>query len=329
MIAIAGDIGGTNTRLIIIDYHDGCLTTLAENNYPSNHYSSFEQVIACFLTDCDFTNKIDRACFAVAGPVVAGKSKITNLPWSISEEQLQKSLNIPRVKLINDFMAVALGISKLSEDDIQLMQHQPGINEKRHPDAAIIGAGTGLGVAHRVWMDNQYHIFPSETGHTGFAPGNERQTQLLAWLQKKNQHVGLEMLLSGSGIFKIYQFLCETNQYSESFVVKNEILNNDPAQIITEYALANDDELCSKTLDIFVSIYGSIAGDVALQYYPVDELFIAGGIAPRIKDKILSPQFLNAFSNKGLMSENLQKITIKLILNDRVGLYGALSCIES
>lgn len=326
MKILAGDIGGTNTRLIISEYNDNNETVIAENNYPSNHYTSLEQVIACFLTDFNITQKIDIACFAVAGPVVSGKSKVTNLPWSISEEQLEKVLNIPRVKLINDFMAVALGISKLEDKDILLIQQGSDLGVKTQPDSAIIGAGTGLGVAHRVWIDDQYHIFSSETGHTGFAPENERQTQLLAWLQKKKKHVSLETVLSGGGLYKIYQFLRDENQYSESFVVKNEMLNNDPAQIITEYALANDDELCSKTLDIFVSIYGSIAGDIALHYYPVDELLIAGGIAPRLKDKIATQQFLNAFRNKGLMSENMQKVTIKLILNDKVGLYGALSC---
>ncbi|MEJ2141296.1 MAG: glucokinase, partial [Gammaproteobacteria bacterium] len=143
------------------------------------------------------------------------------------------------------------------------------------------------------------------------------------------KHVSLETVLSGGGLYKIYQFLRDTNQYSESFVVKNEMLNNDPAQIITEHALANEDELCSKTLDLFISIYGSIAGDIALHYYPVDELLIAGGIAPRLKNKIASQEFINAFLNKGLMSENMQKITVKLILNDKVGLYGALSCAKN
>ncbi|MEJ2141295.1 MAG: glucokinase, partial [Gammaproteobacteria bacterium] len=125
--------------------------------------------MACFLTDFNFSQKIDRACFAVAGPVVSGKSKITNLPWSISESQLEKTLNISRVKILNDFMAVALGISELGDKDILLIQQGSDLNVKTHPDSAIIGAGTGLGVAHRVWLDNQYYIFSSETGHAGFA----------------------------------------------------------------------------------------------------------------------------------------------------------------
>ncbi len=324
MIILAGDIGGTNTRLVIAEREQSNLTILAEKNYASNLYTSFEEVVSLFIADANFNDEIDAACFAIAGPVTSGQSKITNLPWLISEKQLEDRFKLPRVKLINDFMAVALGISWLKDNDIQVIQQGSVLNNKSQPDAAIIGAGTGLGASHRVWINHQYHILPSETGHISFAPANEQQTQLLTWLLKTQQHVSLESILSGGGLYTVYQFLKETNQGKESITVKTEMQNTDPAKVITDYALTNKDELSSKALDMFVEIYGAIAGDVTLHYYPVDELYIAGGIAPKIKNKISSPAFLNSLTNKGLMSENLKNITVKLVLNEKVGLYGAL-----
>ena len=324
MIILAGDIGGTNTRLVIAEREQSNLTILAEKNYASNLYTSFEEVVSLFIADANFNNEIDAACFAIAGPVVSGKSKITNLPWVITEQQLEDTFKLPRVKLINDFMAVALGISWLKDSDILVIQQGSSLKSKVQPDAAIIGAGTGLGASHRVWINDHYHILPSETGHISFAPANEQQTQLLTWLLKTQQHVSLESILSGGGFYSVYQFLRETNQGKESITVKTEMQKTDPAKVITDYALANKDELSTKALDMFVEIYGAIAGDVALHYYPVDELYIAGGIAPKIKNKLSSPAFLNSLTNKGLMSENLKNITVKLVLNEKIGLYGAL-----
>lgn len=324
MKVLAGDIGGTNTRLIIVEVTKSKRNIFAEKTYPSNQYISFEQVVTCFLTDFHFNAKIDAAYFSIAGPVISGESKITNLPWTIKEENIKKVFNIPTVNLLNDFKAVALGIPLLDDEDILVIQQGSKLNDKSHPDAAIIGAGTGLGASHRVWINNQYHILPSETGHVSFAPANGLQTKFLAWLQGKNKHVCLESVLSGNGLYTIYQFFLENSQLIESAVVKNAILETDPAEVVTTYALSNEDELCVNALDMFVEIYAAIAGDVTLHYYPVDELYIAGGIAPKIKEKISSQLFLNSFANKGLMENNLKEITIKLILNDKVGLYGAL-----
>jgi glucokinase len=182
-----------------------------------------------------------------------------------------------------------------------------------------------LGVAHRVWKEDHYLAFSSEAGHAGFAPANQQQTKLLAWLQQQHKHISLEMLLSGRGLPLIYQFFHEVEGIPVSSSVESEMQNNDPAQVITEKALSAKDELSDKTLSCFVEIYGAAAGNVALHYYPVSEVFIAGGIAPKIKDQLLSRGFLEAFTNKGLMATNMEKITIKLIVEEKVGLYGALA----
>jgi glucokinase len=329
MKVLAGDIGGTNTRLVYADRDDSNWHIQVEKNYPSAEHSGLVEIINIFLSENDIKIPVNAACFAVAGPVKSGTSKITNLPWLINEKQLGYELNIPNLELINDFTAVAYGIAKLDvEDTLTLQTGIVNNSDKKNPDAVIIGAGTGLGVSHRVWFDGQYHILPSEAGHTGFSPENEQQCQLLSWLQKQHKHVSLEMLLSGNGLYTIYRFLRDESNISESAVVNEALYKADPAQIITEYALSGNDELCEKTLDCFIDIYGAAAGNVALHYYPVDELYIAGGIAPKIKEKMLSQGFLEAFQNKGLMSSNMKKITIKLILEDRVGLYGALSNVK-
>ena len=326
MKILAGDIGGTNTRLLLADIDESGRHILAEKNYLSADYDGLIQVINIFLSDIGIQAPVDAACFAVSGPVENGFVSVTNLPWVISEEQLGEILQTNNVKLINDFVAVSYGISELHDTDMLVLQQ--GISNKDrtiNPSAAIIGAGTGLGVSHRVWLNDNYQVLPSEAGHAGFAPGNEQQLKLLAWLQKEYSYVSLGMLLSGRGLPIIYKFLHEETGLPESTDINEAMRKGDPAQIITERALLNTDELCQKTLDFFIDIYGASAGNVALHYYPVDEIYIAGGIAVKIKDRLMSQRFINAFVNKGLLSSNMKKITIKLITQDKVGLYGALS----
>jgi glucokinase len=329
MRVLTGDIGGTNTRLMIVDYKDSQYRVLVSHTYPSNQYPGLQDVIHQFLDEHN-TGGIQRACLAVAGPVINGSSKITNLPWVINEEQLVDDLKIPVVKLINDFTAVAKGVASVGKNDLLEVQtgsvHHSG---SKHPSGAIIGAGTGLGVAHRVWIEGEYHIVTSETGHAGFAPETELQTNLLSWLRSQHGHVSIEMVLSGTGLYRIYQFLSDNNHYPESASIREQMLENDPARIITEYGLRGDDELCQMTLDTFVEIYGATAGNVALQYYPIDELYIAGGIAPRIKDKLKTRLFLDAFVSKGKLTSSLQNITVKIILDNNVGLHGALAHLEN
>lgn len=326
MQILAGDIGGTHTRLICSGMSDAGKRIAVEKSYPSANYAGLTQLIEVFFSEHSITRAIGAACFAIAGPVESGVAIVTNLPWVISEKELSSNLSTPRVKLINDFVAAAHGISDLQNTEMLVLQQ--GLifeEESAHPNAAVIGAGTGFGASHRVWMDDSYQIFSSEAGHAGFAPENAEQNRLLAWLQKKHSHVSLEMLLSGNGLVTIHHFLHEVVGLHDSLVITDAMKKIDPAQIIAEQALLGNDIVCQKALDIFIDIYGAAASNVALHYYPVHELYIAGGIAPKIKEKMLGPRFINAFFNKGLMSANMKKITIKLITQDKVGLYGALA----
>jgi glucokinase len=326
MHILAADVGGTNTRLLLAEVHANDWYILFENSYPSARYTGLVQLINTFLQESQVSTTIDAACIAVAGPVESGVASVTNLPWVISEQQLSDLILTPRVKLINDFVAVAHGISELSDADIQVLQQGVARENMLHkPDAAVLGAGTGLGVSHRVWMNDRYHVYPSEAGHTGFAPENIAQCELLAWMLKKHPHVSLELLLSGRGLATIYHYLLEVAEGAGSPAASEILRAADPAMVITRYGLSGDDELCIKTLEWFIDIYGAAAGNAALHYYPVGELYIAGGIAPRIKGQMLNKRFVDAFVNKGAMSSNMKRITIKLIIQDRVGLFGAVS----
>lgn len=324
MNILAGDIGGTNTRVIFAKVKENDRYIIAEKKYNSLDFTGFIQVLELFISEHKITEDIHAGCFAVAGPVKAGVSAVTNLPWVVSEDELCEHFQIPKVKLVNDFIAVAYGIEELNDLDTLTLQ-QGELNSKTNkPDTVVIGAGTGLGVAHRIWVNDHYKAFSTEAGHTGFAPENEQQCQLLHWLQKKQTHVSLELVLSGRGLFTIYNFLREQGVASESNVVIDAMKKTESAQVITQYALSGSDKLCQKTLDCFIDIYGAAAGNAALYFYPVEEVYIAGGIGVKIKDKLQGQRFIDAFINKGLMSSNMKKIKIKLILQESVGLYGAL-----
>jgi len=325
MHVLVGDIGGTNTRLLYAEIKERKIIFLFEKNYLSKNFKSFTDVLNRYIADYGKTFSIDAACFAIAGPVENGTVAVTNLPWLINENELKEKLNTFRVHLINDFMAVAYGIPELKESDVVVLQNGENIPSEIPMDSAVIGAGTGLGASHLVYINDVFHPLSSEVGHTGFAPENSLQSKLLIWMQTKYSHVSLESILSGDGLLHIYHFLREEMEIHESEFVKKEMKTTDPSAIITKYALSGEDELCQQTLNCFIEIYGAAAGNVALNYYPISELYIAGGIAAKVKSKIMGQNFIDAFVNKGLLSSIMKKITVKLILQEKIGLYGALA----
>jgi len=326
MILLAGDIGGTNTRLLLAEYKALVLNVLFEKDYVSADFSDFYGILNRFLQEAGGIYKINAACFGVAGPVSNNEARVTNLPWLIKSQDIKDLLKITNVSLINDFVAVSQGVSVLEDKDLETIQYGDFTDNKIiHPTSVIIGAGTGLGVACRTWVNDHYHIISSETGHTSFSPSTRLQTELLMWLQQTQMQVSLESLLSGRGFATLYTFLRDIKKISESPKIRKSLEIGHPAKIITDAALLGDDELSVMAVELFVEIYGAAAGNSALNYYPVDEVLIAGGIAPKIKDFICSSLFVNSFNQKSLMAENMKKIAIRLITQDRLGLYGALS----
>jgi glucokinase len=323
MKVLAADIGGTKTLLQVADWTENAPRVLAERRYPSGDYSRFDALLQEFLTEeGSAVSNLAGACFAVAGPVAKGVVKATNLSWELDAEHLQKRFELPYVVLINDFQAVGYGIDCLKPDDFSVLQ--PGEAEQTAP-RALIGAGTGLGQALLVWQDqlNHYQVLPTEGGHVDFAPQGELQIELLRYLSRNLGHVSYERLLSGSGLVTLYHFLKEIGGMAEDPALKIAMGEGDPAAAISRFALEYRDPLAGQALDLFVQIYGAQAGNLALTCLPRGGIFIAGGIAPKIIERLQSGGFMDAFLSKGRLSTFLQRIPVKIILEPKVGLWGA------
>ncbi len=323
MALLAADIGGTNARLCLA--HAGSREFLAEKNYASADFASFNDVLRRFLADVS-AGTIGSACIAVAGPVrdtADGQTvKITNLPWEISARVLQQEFGFPRLRLINDFEAIGYGIEALGEKDFIVLQ--PG-NPVAHGPRVVIGAGTGLGQAILVWQGSRYDVIATEGGHTDFGPTDDLQIELARYLCKSTGRASYELILSGPGLVRLYEFLRGQGVVAESTVVVETMKTDDPAAAITDAALAHADPLASMALDLFVRIYGAQAGNLALTAGATGGVYLAGGIAPKIISKLRDILFLDAFRSKGNMSAYVENIPVRVAMNPKVGLFGAVA----
>jgi glucokinase len=323
MKVLAADIGGTKTLLQIADWTGNIPRVLVEQRYSSGGYSSFDALLQEFLMEADSpVSGLAGACFAVAGPMAKGVVKATNLAWRLDAKQLQTRFELPQVVLINDFQAVGYGIECLKPDDFAVLQ--PGEPKQTAPQA-LIGAGTGLGQALLVWQDQlaHYQVLPTEGGHVDFAPRGEVQIELLRYLSRNLEHVSYERLLSGSGLVNIYQFLKENSSVAEDHTLKIAMDEGDPAAAISRFALEHRNPLAEQALDLFIQIYGAQAGNLALTCLPWGGVFVGGGIAPKIIERLRGGGFMDAFRSKGRLSSIVQRISVKVILEPKVGLWGA------
>jgi glucokinase len=309
MPILAADIGGTSTRLLLKDGTD----TIAEQDFPSQNYPDLNTILESFLKAHAETKPV-AACLAVAGPVRHGNARVTNLPWVVNEADISEAFAIPRVRIINDFEAVGYGVANLEPSDFH--QLQTGL-----PDAtgtrALIGAGTGLGVAIVTRCGKRWQVLPGEGGHVDFAPRNAMQQALLDYLLEQTARVSVEMLLSGPGLERIYEFICFQHDIDPDSARRS-------ATSISSTALMGMDPLAVKTLELFVEIYGAQAGNLALISLATGGVFIAGGIAPKILSLLGSERFINAFCDKPPMQDLLRSIPIRVVLNTRCGLLGAV-----
>jgi glucokinase len=323
---LAGDIGGTTTRLVLAVRENGAMRVLAERNFESRRYPGLAEVIAEFRRTAA-TGPIDAACFAVAGPVrhEAGDEavQVTNLPWAMTRAELVQATGIAHVRLINDFEAIGYRIPQLAVHELCTLQ--AGVPDPHGP-CAILGAGTGLGQAILVRRDNTPRVLPTEGGHVDFGPVDEVQLALAAWLIQHHGRATYERILSGNGLARLYEFLRERGDYKESPTVAAALQQSDPAAAVSEAALTQNDPLASAALDLFVRIYGAQAGNLALATGATGGVYIAGGIAPRILDKLREGAFLAAFCAKGRMTGLVQRIPLHVILQPDIGLRGALAC---
>jgi len=317
-LLLAGDVGGTKTALAIFEARAPGPRLVREAVFSSAEFESLEAAVARFVR-AGPSVRIAAACFGVAGPVVDGRCVTTNLPWQVDERRLAKGIPVPLVRLLNDLEAAAHGVLTLPPRDLDRIQRGKG----RKGNMVLIAAGTGLGEAILLWDGSRHRVVPSEGGHADFAPRSDLEMDLLRFLRKEFGHVSYERVLSGPGLHNIYRFLRDTGQAPEPPWLADRLRNGDPAAIISEVALAGGHPLCMSALDLFVSVYGSEAGNLALKALAVGGVFVGGGIAPKIQAKLVGGSFLAAFSDKGRYASLLGSIPVRLVLNPRAPLLGA------
>ena len=315
---LAGDIGGTNTRLAIIDAVKGNFNFISEETFASREEPSLESALRKFLSNSDYP--ITRASMGVAGPVRQGRCEATNLPWIIDSQEIARKFNLSRVGLINDLEANAWGIAALETKDFEVLNQ--GIQDARG-NQAVISAGTGLGEAVLFRDAREYRPFASEGGHADFAPRNHLEMDLLKDLLRRHSRVSVERLVSGQGLMNIYQFLKDKGDVKEPDWLVDEMRHQDPPAVISRNALDGKSSLCMNALDLFVSLYGAEAGNLALKVMATGGVYLGGGIAPKIVTKLREPVFMNAFSAKGRMKPLLQAMPVRVILNPKAALIGA------
>ena len=317
---LAGDIGGTKTHLALYAYTEGTLSLKTQRQFASRDYADFSDVVDTFAAAMESTT-VDAACFGVAGPVIGGRCRTTNLPWEIGTPELQRQLGTPSVRLLNDLEATAYGMLYL--DESEFVDLNPGA-VAAEGNRAVIAAGTGLGEAMLYFDGEHYHPVGSEGGHGDFAPADEAQTALLQWLFKRfPEHVSYERVLSGPGIFTLYEFLRDGGFAPEPAFMQALPDGTDPSAAVSTGALQQNDPLCTQTLRLFARIYGAEAGNLALKTMATGGVYIGGGIAPKILPFLQSGAFMDAFAAKGRFETLLRAMPVKIALNQQTALLGA------
>jgi glucokinase len=318
---LAGDIGGTHTRLAFFDASNGHLRPVLVSIFPSREYRGLDEIVIQFVAESKL--RPDAACFGVAGPVRNGRVETANLPWIVEAKRLADELRIGKTMLINDLEANAWGIATLGANDVVSLN--PG-KPNQVGNQAVIAAGTGLGEAGMYWDGVQHHIVASEGGHADFAPRNELEIELLGYLTARYGHVSYERVVSGPGLVNIFYFLRATKRGTEPAWLTEEMRHSDPAAAISAAAMAGRCPLCEQALDMFVSIYAAEAGNLALKLMATGGVYLGGGIAPKIRSKLAGPLFMHSFVGKGRMQSLLESIPVKVIINDKTALVGAARC---
>ena len=318
---LAGDIGGTKTALGVYTPERGPRSPLVRDSFPSDDYPSLEAVVSEFLSRHDVW--LDSACFDVAGPVVGGRAKVTNLPWSIDAEKLRRAFGLRAVHLLNDLEALAHAVPQLGPEDLHTISEGSAVP---HGSIAVVAPGTGLGEAYLTWDGTRYRAHPSEGGHADFAPATEVEDGLLRYLRGRYGHVSCERVISGLGISNIYDYLRHTNHVPEVLEVAAKLEGvDDRTPIIVEAATSGTSPLCVAALDLFVRALGAEVSNLALKVLSTGGVYLGGGIPPRILGELKEGPFMEAFLDKGRMREVLEPMPVHVILTHHAALMGAAS----
>jgi glucokinase len=309
---LAGDIGGTKVNLALFD----AATKIKQKRYESQRFSSFDSLLKEFLKDND--SKIEKVCFGVAGPVVDGKCSLTNLPWQLETERLKYNLGVDAVWLINDLVATAYSIPFLSPEDFEVIQAgNPALNGR----ISVVSAGTGLGQAFLIPdRGGKYIVLDSEGGHCDFSPRNRLEAEFLFFLQKKYSRVSIERVLSGAGLLDIFEYMRSVSKDENLQDILQSI--KFPSSIV-ERAINKSSRVCEETVDLFISLYGALAGNLALQFLSSGGVYLGGGIAPKIVPLLKDGKFLEAFLAKGRFEKYLTEIPVKVVMEEKAPLLGA------
>ncbi len=316
---LAGDIGGTNTRLALFEKIEKGFKSVAEKQFSSSAHQHLAEIVRVFLQEN--SHPVDRACFGVPGPVRENVAKLQNLPWIVDTNNLKRIFEHHYVWLINDLEANAYGLNELDENEFAVLNEG-----EAHPSGnqAVISAGTGLGQAGIYHENGELRPFATEGGHADFAPRNELEMELLRYLLTKFERVSVERVVSGMGLPNIYEFLRDVKGAEEPRWLAEEIRENgDLGAVVSNCGLSGKSAICEQTLEMFVSLYGAETGNLALQFLATGGVYLGGGIAPKILPILKEEIFLKAFTAKGRMSELLEKIPVRVILNDKAALIGA------
>lgn len=324
MQLLCGDIGGTKTLLQLVNVYNDKTEILKEKRYSSGEYAQFDLILNDFLKGLETRNAISASCFGVAGPVIhssnSQSASVTNLPWQMDSVALANEFSLTNVALINDFEAVAHGISALDSNDFETLQTGSRID---HGNQIVIGAGTGLGVAQMIWTNDCFKVIATEGGHADFAPSNQQQINLCNYLIKHKGRSSIEFVLSGPGLVNVYSFICEQQQQLDSNEYRQVMQSADLAAAIATAAEADHNSVAHGALKLFVEAYGGQTGNFALSSLALGGVYIAGGIAPKILPYLRNGDFINTFNTKGKMSELMKNIPVAVITNPTVGLIGS------
>jgi glucokinase len=314
-LLLGADLGGTKTLLAVARAGAGRPAIVHERRYESGAFDSFAAVLARFLADAGLVgDRVEAACVGVAGPIEGRRVKVTNLPWTLDADALSRLLGGAPVSLLNDFAAAAHGVDALEPGALVSLQDGEPVE---HGAQLVLGAGTGLGVAFRVWTGERYQVVAGEGGHFGFAPADARQSALAERLRARYGRVIVEHVVSGPGLARIDAFLRgrDSDPVSEG---------GDPAAI-ARAALSGADPVALEAVDLFIACYGAVAGDFALACLARGGVFVAGGIAPRLLDRLRAGGFARAFADKGVHAALAARIPVRVVTDDRLGLLGALA----
>lgn len=315
---VAGDIGGTHARLGLFKHQGGTPELVAERTYPSPKFNDLETILRQFMAE--LRPATTAAAFGLAGPVKDGRVRTPNLPWEVDSRKLATVLGIGQVTLLNDLKALASGIPLLGPSD--LVELNPGT--ERAGNRAVLAAGTGLGVAGLIWDGKRHRPMATEGGHADFAARNELESALMLHLSARFGRVSNERLLSGAGLVNIYQFLRDTGRGEEPDWLTRRLGTDDPAKVISNCGMDRSSMLCSQALDLFVTVYGAVAGNLGLLFLATGGIYLGGGIAPKVLGRLRDTAlFHTAFVDKGRLGLMVERMPVRVILDDRVGLRGA------